>query len=239
MAYDPRYVSNVAFTDLLFNIVVGLAFLFLLAFILMNPIAKDKDIEEKSDYIIILTWDDESGDDIDLWMRDPLGNILSFRNREDAVMHLDRDDLGLSNDKVELPEGGYVYVYRNKEVASLRGTHPGEYLVNVHVYNKKPWKDHSMRPSNIRIELIKLNPYDEITQAEFVGSRRGQEFTAFHFTLDDDGEVIGIRDDRETLIGAKSVHSSDLSGQGSAPANYSNWFGADGDLRNDPALGSQ
>ena len=239
MAYDPRYVSNVAFTDLLFNIVVGLAFLFLLAFILMNPIAKDKDIEEKSDYIIILTWDDESGDDIDLWMRDPLGNILSFKNREDALMHLDRDDLGLSNDKVELPEGGYVYVYRNKEVASLRGTHEGEYLVNIHVYNKKPWKDHSMRASNIRVELIKLNPYDEVTQAEFVATRRGQEFTAFHFTLDDEGEVIGIRDDREPLIGAKSVHSADLSGQGSAPANYSNRFGADGDLRNDPALGSQ
>ena len=145
MAYDPRYVSNVAFTDLLFNIVVGLAFLFLLAFILMNPIAKDKDIEEKSDFIIILTWDDESGDDIDLWIRDPLGNLLSFRNREDALMHLDRDDLGLSNDKVELPEGGFVYVFRNKEVASLRGTHEGEYLVNIHVYNKKPWKDHSMR----------------------------------------------------------------------------------------------
>ena len=81
MAYDPRYVSNVAFTDLLFNIVVGLAFLFLLAFILMNPIAKEKDIEEKSDFIIVMTWDDESGDDIDLWVRDPAGRIVSFRNR--------------------------------------------------------------------------------------------------------------------------------------------------------------
>jgi hypothetical protein len=241
MANKPKYVSNVAFTDLLFNIVVGLAFLFLLAFILMNPIAKDKDIEEKSDYIIILTWDDESGDDIDLWMRDPLGNILSFKNREDALMHLDRDDLGLSNDKVELPEGGYVYVYRNKEVASLRGVHEGEYLVNVHVYNKKPWKDSSMKPSNIRVELIKLNPYDEVTQAEFIATKRGQEFTAFHFTLDKDGEVIGIRDEREPLIGAKSVHSADLGVQSSgAPTSYSNWFGDDGSWRNDPAAeGSQ
>ena len=241
MANKPKYVSNVAFTDLLFNIVVGLAFLFLLAFILMNPIAKDKDIEEKSDYIIILTWDDESGDDIDLWMRDPLGNILSFRNREDALMHLDRDDLGLSNDKVELPEGGYVYVYRNKEVASLRGVHEGEYLVNVHVYNKKPWKDSSMKPSNIRVELIKLNPYDEVTQAEFIATKRGQEFTAFHFTLDKDGEVIGIRDEREPLIGASSVHSVSGSGQSSgAPTSYSNWFGNDGSWRNDPAAeGSQ
>ena len=240
MAYDPRYVSNVAFTDLLFNIVVGLAFLFLLAFILMNPIAKDKDIEEKSDFIIILTWDDESGDDIDLWVRDPLGNLLSFKNREDALMHLDRDDLGLSNDKVELPDGDYTYVYRNKEVASLRGTHEGEYLVNVHVYNKKPWKDSSMRPSNIRVELIKLNPYDEVTQAEFIATKRGQEFTAFHFTLDEDGEVIGIRDEREPLINASSVGTVGAGQSSGAPSSYSNWFGDDGNWRNDPAVeGSQ
>ena len=240
MADKSKYGSSVAFTDLLFNIVVGLAFLFLLAFILMNPIAKDKDIEEKSDFIIILTWDDESGDDIDLWLRDPLGNILSFKNREDALMHLDRDDLGLSNDKVELPDGDYTYVYRNKEVASLRGTHEGEYLVNVHVYNKKPWKDSSMRPSNIRVELIKLNPYDEVTQAEFIATKRGQEFTAFHFTLDKDGEVIGIRDEREPLINASSVGTVGAGQSSGAPSSYSNWFGDDGNWRNDPAAeGSQ
>ena len=240
MADNSKYGSSVAFTDLLFNIVVGLAFLFLLAFILMNPIAKDKDIEEKSDFIIILTWDDESGDDIDLWLRDPLGNILSFKNREDALMHLDRDDLGLSNDKVELPDGDYTYVYRNKEVASLRGTHEGEYLVNVHVYNKKPWKDSSMRPSNIRVELIKLNPYDEVTQAEFIATKRGQEFTAFHFTLNEDGEVIGIRDEREPLINASSVGTVGAGQSSGAPSSYSNWFGDDGNWRNDPAVeGSQ
>ena len=240
MANKSKYVSNVAFTDLLFNIVVGLAFLFLLAFILMNPIAKDKDIEEKSDFIVILTWDDESGDDIDLWMRDPLGNILSFKNREDALMHLDRDDLGLSNDKVQLPDGKIEYVYRNKEVASLRGTHEGEYLVNIHVYNKKPWKDSSIRPSNIRVELIKLNPYSEVTQAEFIGSKRGQEFTAFHFTLDEDGEVIGIRDEREPLIGSSSVSTGDdVTRSSGAPSSYSNWFGDDGEWRRDPAVGSQ
>ena len=240
MADKSKYGSSVAFTDLLFNIVVGLAFLFLLAFILMNPIAKDKDIEEKSDFIIILTWDDESGDDIDLWLRDPLGNILSFKNREDALMHLDRDDLGLSNDKVELPDGDYTYVYRNKEVASLRGTHEGEYLVNVHVYNKKPWKDSSMRPSNIRVELIKLNPYDEVTQAEFIATKRGQEFTAFHFTLNEDGEVIGIRDEREPLINASSVGTVGAGQSSGAPSSYSNWFGDDGNWRNDPAVeGSQ
>ncbi len=206
MAYDPRYVSNVAFTDLLFNIVVGLAFLFLLAFILMNPIAKEKDVEEKSDFIIVLTWDDESGDDIDLWVRDPGGRIVSFRNRGIGFMHLDRDDLGLSNDKVQGPDGKMIYVYRNKEVVSLRGYSEGTYLVNVHVYNKKLWRDGKMHRSNIKVELIKLNPYNEVAQAQFIGVGRGQEFTAFHFTLDADGKVISVDDTRETLIGAKSVY---------------------------------
>ena len=206
MSYDPRYVSNVAFTDLLFNIVVGLAFLFLLAFILMNPIAKEKDIEEKSDFIIVMTWDDESGDDIDLWVRDPGGRIVSFRNREIGFMHLDRDDLGLSNDKVQGPDGKMIYVYRNKEVISLRGYNEGTYLVNVHVYNKKRWKDNKMRRSNIKVELIKLNPYNEVAQAQFIAVGRGQEFTAFHFTLDAEGKVISVDDTRETLIGAKSVY---------------------------------
>jgi len=206
MADKSKYGSSVAFTDLLFNIVVGLAFLFLLAFILMNPIAKEKDVEEKSDFIIIMTWEDESGDDIDLWVRDPLGNILSFRNRGVGLMHLDRDDLGLSNDKVMGADGKTKYVYRNKEVASLRGFNVGTYLVNAHVYNKKRWKDNKMRRSNIKIELIKLNPFREVAQAEFVAIGRGQEFTAFHFTLDADGKVTKLSSEREPMIGAKSVY---------------------------------
>ena len=206
MAHDPRYVSNVAFTDLLFNIVVGLAFLFLLAFILMNPIAKEKDVEEKSDFIIVMTWDDESGDDIDLWVRDPAGRIVSFRNRGIGFMHLDRDDLGLSNDKVQDSNGKTIYVYRNKEVVSLRGFSEGTYLVNAHVYNKKPWKDKIIKPSTVKVELIKLNPYNEVVQITFEAKDRGQEFTAFHFTLNADGEVIKLSSEREALIGAKSVY---------------------------------
>ena len=206
MADKSKYGSSVAFTDLLFNIVVGLAFLFLLAFILMNPIAKEKDIEEKSDFIIVMTWDDESGDDIDLWVRDPAGRIVSFRNRGIGFMHLDRDDLGLANDRIQGPDGKMIYVYRNKEVISLRGFSEGTYLVNAHVYNKKTWKDGKLHNSHIKIELIKLNPYNEVVQAEFIGTKRGQEFTAFHYTLDEDGDVIRLSDEREPLIGAKSVY---------------------------------
>ena len=51
-----------------------------------------------------------------------------------------------------------------------------------------------------------MNPYSEVVQAEFVGIGRGQEFTAFHFTLNAEGEVIELSDEREPLIGARSVY---------------------------------
>ena len=88
----------------------------------------------------------------------------------------------------------------------MRGYTKGTYLVNAHVYNKKPWKDGKNHRSNIKIELIKLNPYSEVAQAEFVAVSRGQEFTAFKFTLDKDGKVIKLSSERETIIGAKSVY---------------------------------
>ena len=92
-----------------------------------------------------------------------------------------------------------------------------------------------MKPSNIRVELIKLNPYDEVTQAEFIATTKGQEFTAFHFTLDDEGKVIGIRDDKEALIGSKAVSNNDPVRSSGAPSSYNNWFGDDGSWRRDPA----
>ena len=194
MAYDPRYVSNVAFTDLLFNIVVGLAFLFLLAFILMNPIAKDKDIEEKSDFIIILTWDDESGDDIDLWIRDPLGNLLSFRNREDALMHLDRDDLGQRNDVVQTQFGEIEY-NENREIVTLRGIVPGEYVINVHMYMRRDPSPTTL----VTVQLDKINPFSTIMIKRISLGDSGDEKTAFRFTLDKEGEVIEVNELPKTL----------------------------------------
>ena len=50
----PRYKSSLAFTDLLFNIVLGFAFMFIIAFLLINPVEKDAQIEAKAEFIIIM-----------------------------------------------------------------------------------------------------------------------------------------------------------------------------------------
>ena len=55
--------------------------------------------------------------------------------------------------------------------------------------------------------------------------------------------MIGIRDDREPLIGASSVGTVGVGQSSGAPSSYNNWFGDDGSWRRDPArdgaVGSQ
>ena len=189
-----RYFSSTAFIDLLFNIIVGVAFLFLIAFILINPVSKKHDVESKADFLIILEWDSKSHDDIDLWMRDPLGNVMSFRSKDVGFMHLDRDDLGARNDKVTLPDGTIKYIALNREIAALRGTLEGWYIVNVHVYRKNRTidEDGTLRfvPTSTTVELIQVNPYRIKIMHELVLEKQGQEFTLFAFRLSHTGEVM-------------------------------------------------
>ncbi len=190
-----RYFSSTAFIDLLFNIIVGVAFLFLIAFILINPVSKKHDVESKADFLIILNWDDKSNDDIDLWMRDPIGNIMSFKSKDVGFMHLDRDDLGARNDKVTMPDGTVKYITLNREIAALRGTLEGWYIVNLHVYRKNKMVDpedgvSKFIPTTTTVELIQVNPYRIKIMHELVLEKQGQEFTLFAFRLSDTGEVM-------------------------------------------------
>ena len=45
---DPRYRSSFGFIDLLFNMLIGFVFLFMLAFLLINPVKKERDHKTKS-----------------------------------------------------------------------------------------------------------------------------------------------------------------------------------------------
>jgi len=71
-----KYHSNVSFLDLLFNLVVGFVMLFIIAFILIRPIAENKQIEQKAEYIINVTWPQSFADDVDTWLMDPEEKIL-------------------------------------------------------------------------------------------------------------------------------------------------------------------
>ena len=181
------YHSNTSFLDILFNTLVGFVLLFIIAFLLISPIKKKKEIEQKAEYVITVTWPDEMGDDIDSWLEDPMENIMYFRKKEVGLMHLDRDDLGRRNDQQFIPGVGMVNYPYNREITTIRGIMPGEYVFNIHLYHKIS-KDSSIP---VTVILEKLNPQVKLLYSKTVIlSEKWEEKTIIRFVLDVDGEII-------------------------------------------------
>ena len=74
-----KYSSNLAFIDLLFNLILGFAFLFIVAFLLINDPTETADIEANVEYMITMSWEGEKDIDLDLWIEGPSG-LVGFRD---------------------------------------------------------------------------------------------------------------------------------------------------------------
>ena len=182
-----RYKSTFGFVDLLFNLLVGFTFLFMLAFILINPVAKKEAHDPKAEYLVIMSWDDNSKSDIDLWIKDDKDNIVGFRSKDLALLTLDRDDLGDRNDMYTTKEN-YELIPVNREVISIRSKTPRRYVVTTHFYNNLG--DPDATPQNIKIELLQVNPYRILKIVEVVLVEPSQEKHVFDFQVLNGGEVI-------------------------------------------------
>ena len=216
---NEKYKSTIGFTDLLFNILVGFAFLFIIAFILIKPEAKKHDFERRAEFVVVLEWDHDQSDDIDLYVQDPTGGRVSFRHPIVNFMHLDKDDLGYVNDIVMNMDGTITKVNINREVVTIRGIIPGEHIINVHYYSTRQTEAafssltgerrgnteiisvdrHGVDKLNkkkkriltVKIELHKVNPYEILWIGEKPFDHRGQEETFVRFTINSKGKVVG------------------------------------------------
>ncbi|MGB5213481.1 MAG: hypothetical protein WBN88_07560 [Anderseniella sp.] len=173
-----------AFTDLLFNTLIGFVFLFFIAVIFISPAKDTGKVVLDAQYLVTVTWPDGSQEDIDIWIEDPQGNVTWFRNRSAGLVHLDRDDRGMLNDKIEV-EGKVIENVLNQEVAAVRGTVPGEYTVNLHYYESV---QQTTVPVTVRV--AKVNPVYKIFFNDTIDMRRkGEERTAVRFTILRDGKI--------------------------------------------------
>ena len=189
-----RYSNFDPFTDLLFNILLGFTFLFFITILFINPITKLGNVNMKAEYIITVDWKDSLPDDIDLWVKDPNGEIVSYLKKDAGWLHLDRDDRGVINDKVII-DGKEVIYPINREVVTLRGIIPGEYVVNLYLYDHK-----SNDPVEAKIIIEKVNPSLRLV---FVGDvvlkNEDSELTITKFRLDSEGNFKSIYANNEIL----------------------------------------
>ncbi len=183
------------FTDLLFNALLGFTYLFLIAIMFMNPVAKKGIIDPKAEYIITVAWPDNNPDDIDTWVEDPNGNVVWFRNREAGLIHLDRDDRGTANDTINI-NGEEIQNPLNQEVVTIRGVVPGEYVVNLHYYATE-----TGQPITATVKVAKVNPALEIVYyGETRLNEKGDEKTAVRFVVDKSGRVEQISHIAKSLV---------------------------------------
>jgi len=191
----PDDNSGDAFTDLLFNALLGFAFMFFISFALIQKPVDEGNIESKAEFIISVEWEDYHPDDVDLIVEDPQGNIVYFQNKEDGLMHLDRDDRGTLADRLII-DGVNVENPANQEIITIRGIMAGEYIVNLLHY-----KANFVVPLKTKVKVEKINPRVEIVYfGNHFLTKTGDELTAVRFFLDEKGNVQDLNFIEKLLI---------------------------------------
>ena len=188
-----RFFSFRPFIDVLF---CCLLMLVAILFLLKTEEEKTKSRPPNVIYEVILTWDAESGDDLDLYVQSASGHTVSFNNREGgdgSLISLDHDALGKRNNS--LPEQGGVITKFHEEKVSFRGVTDGDNIVTVHVYSKR-----DEAPVKAKITLIKIKPFKQIVVKERIFESTGQEKTAFRFTTDKNGDILELSELPANLV---------------------------------------
>ena len=199
--------DSTPFVDLLFNLLLGFAFLFIISFLMIQPILKKAEVHTQAEYIITVTWPVNNKDDIDTWLEDPLGNVLFFRNKEVGLSHLDRDDLGHANDIIYLADGSSVTYPYNQEITTIRGFIGGEWTLNLHMYSKN-----EENPTTARVVVDKLNPkLKTIIAKDITLGERGEEITVARFEMGSSGDILSVNDMYKGLIKVENIPLIDAS----------------------------
>ena len=175
------------FTDLLFNGLLGFAFMFAIAFMLIKPSPEEAKIDPNAEFIITVSWADDNPDDVDTYVEDPEGNIVWYHIRESGLMHLDRDDRGNYKDTIVV-DGETISNPLNQETITLRGIVSGEYVVNVYHYLAN-----TVNELPVKVKVEKVNPKVKVIFYDTLNlTGKGSELTAARFVLDKEGNVTSV-----------------------------------------------
>ena len=196
-----------AFTDLLFNSLLGFAFMFAIAFMLISDPSDGGKIDSKAEILISVRWPDQHPDDVDAIVESPQGGLVWYHNRDTGLMHLDRDDRGIFADKMNV-NGATISYPMNHETITIRALQSGEYVVNLLHYQAN-----YDQPLTVDVKVEKLNPEVELV---YYGSHElegvGDEKTAVRFSVDSEKNISDVNQIQKRLL-TKALGRSSLKEQ--------------------------
>lgn len=204
-----KFKGITGFLDMLWILLAGFGAMFIIAYLLIQPPAKTADVIKRADYIIVLEWDPNSTDDIDLWVQDPNGAIVSFRNKSNGLMHLEKDDLGATNDTFVDEYGNRTTLKINREIVTIRGVVPGDYQVMIHIYSRT-YEEGGVKSheSPFSVEVIKIDPYDIKVRVEGKYTLKGSEIGIVRFTVNSAADFITYNNHVTSFIGANLIRTT-------------------------------
>ena len=183
------------FTDLLFNALLGFAFMFAVAFMLINSSEETGNIRSNAEILISVQWPDDHPDDVDAIVEYPQGSLVWYHNRDSGLMHLDRDDRGNLADNLNI-NGEVVSNPINQETITVRGLQSGEYIINLLHY-----KSNFKEPLPVTVKVEKLNPSVELVYyGEHFLNGVGDEMTALRFYVDSQKNISDLNQIPKRLI---------------------------------------
>jgi hypothetical protein len=119
----------------------------------------------------------KTADDIDLYVRDPRGDIAWFGSLQSGALSLEHDTVPGQTDPVR--DGVH-------ELTVIREATPGEYVANVHVYN-------GGARAAVTVELWDLRGFKKrvVLSRHLTVRYRGEQETAFRWRLGAEGNLAG------------------------------------------------
>jgi len=224
MKNTQKYKTGWGFIDLLFNLLVGFTFMFILAFVLINPVAKKETVDPKAEYLFIVTWDPNSSYDIDTWLKDQDGVVISFRSKDKNLVTLDRDDLGRANDVYQDEKGNIEVRKINREIMAIRSSRKRDYWLTVHWFGKGQVQDllspppegaegemynifpdtgsgkgEKLPPIEVQVEVIRVNPFTTLSTKRVWLRSVGEEKGVYKLSVQDSKNAV-VTDSDDKIV---------------------------------------
>ena len=185
MRYRPG--THTVFRDVTTLALLGFVAIVILILSHINPPESGKDDTVPPGNVIVeIRWADGLDADVDLWVKAPSDKAVGYSNLNGKFFNLLRDDLGAYLDPLDL----------NYENAYTRGIIPGEYVVNVHLYNVRTVTARDSIPIPVQVMVSVAKDRIDGMRSQRILSQQvrlkyvGHEVTVFRFALDENGDIL-------------------------------------------------
>lgn len=204
--------DDLGFLDIVQNMAI---FFFIVVVVVMGFVSVKKleeaKINSNAEYSIIIEWPTDHDCDVDTYLMAPNKDYVFFSQKEKGLLNLDRDDRGDLNDTIQVNGKPLKFPY-NKEVATIRGIIPGEYILNIHMFSRRQIQT----PTEVTISITKLNPKATLVYArKVVLEHNGQEKNVCRFTLTPEGNFTNVNTELPYIF------IGNVTGNNVLPENYS------------------